>query len=109
MQLIKPKTHVTTYILSMWHFFLDNIINGKTYFKGQKGTSIDVLLTNKPRSFHKMSIFETGISDHHKMILSVCHSYFTHIPPKTMKYRNYKNAFSPWLWSRTATKWDVQK
>ena len=49
-----------------------------------------VLLTNRPRSFHKTSIFETCISDHHKLILSVFLSYFTRIPPKTIEYRNYK-------------------
>ena len=72
-------------------FSLTNIINSKTCFKAQKGTSIDVLLTNKPGSFHKTGIFETGISDHHKLILSVFRSYFTRIPPKIIEYRNYKN------------------
>ena len=72
-------------------FSLANIINGKTCFKAQKGTSIDVLLTNRPGSFHKTGIFETGISNHHKLILSVFRSYFTRIPPKTIEYRNYKN------------------
>ena len=52
-------------------FSLKNIINGKTCFIAQKGTSIDVLLTDWPRSFHKTGIFETGFSDHHKLILSV--------------------------------------
>ena len=78
----------------------------------KKGTFIDVLLTNKPTSFQKMGNFETGISNHHKLILSVFHSYFTHIPPKTIEYRNYKNfneSFSPWFWSRTAKMWDVKK
>ena len=70
---------------------MTNIINGKTCFKAQKGTSIDVLLTNRPRSFHKTDIFETGFSDHHKLILSVFRSYFIRIPPKTTEYRNYKN------------------
>ena len=72
-------------------FSLTNIINGKTCFKAQKGTSVDVLLTNRPRSFHKTVIFETGFSDHHKLILSVFRSYFIRIPPKPIEYRNYKN------------------
>ena len=71
-------------------FSLTNIINGKTCFKAQKGTSIDVLLTNRPRSFHKTGIFETGFSDHHKLIVSVFRSYFLRIPPKIIEYRNYK-------------------
>ena len=39
---------------------------------------------------NKNSIFETGISDHHKLILSFFRSYFTRIPPKTIEYRRYK-------------------
>ena len=70
---------------------MTNIINGKTCFKAQECTSTDVLLTNKPRSFHKTDIFETDFSDHHKLILSVFRSYFIRIPPKTTEYRNYKN------------------
>ena len=50
-----------------------------------------MLLTNRPRSFHKTGIFETGFSDHHKLILSVFRSYFIRIPPKTIEYGNYKN------------------
>ena len=57
--------------------------------KHKKG--IDVLLKNRPRSFHKTAIFETGFSDHHKLILSVFRSYFIRILPKTIEYRNYKN------------------
>ena len=68
-------------------FSLTNIINGKTCFKAQKGTSVDLLL----RSFHQTGIFETGFSDHHKLILSVFRSYFIRIPPKIIEYRNYKN------------------
>ena len=50
-------------------FSLKNIITGKTCFKKSPGTSIDLLLTNRPRSFLKTGIFETGLSDHHKLIL----------------------------------------
>ena len=72
-------------------FPLKNIINGEICFKAQKSTSIDVLLTNRPRSFHKTAIFETGFSDHHELILSIFHSYFICISCKTMEYRKYKN------------------
>ena len=75
-------------------FSLANIIKGKTCFKAQKGTSIDVLLTNRPRSFHKTGIFETGFSDHRKLILSVFHSYFIRIPPKTTETE--KTKVLPW-------------
>ena len=52
-------------------FSLQNIITGKTCHKSNVGTSIDIMLTNRPKSFHKSSIFETGSSSHHKLILSV--------------------------------------
>ena len=48
------------------------------------------MFRNRPRSFHKTSIFEAGISDHRKSILSFFRSYFTRIPPKTIDYRKYK-------------------
>ena len=51
------------------------------------------MLTNRPRSFHKSSIFETGISDHHKLILSFFCSYFSRIPPENIEYRKYKASY----------------
>ena len=71
-------------------FSLKNIISGKTCFKKTTGTSIDIFLTNRPRSFLKTGIFEVGLSDHHKLILSFFRSYFSRIPPKTIQYRKYK-------------------
>lgn len=50
------------------NFSLTNVMDDKTCFKVQKGTSIDVLPTNRPRSFHKKGIFETGLSGPHKLI-----------------------------------------
>ena len=44
-------------------FSLHNIITGKTYHKCNVGISIAIMLTNTPRSFHKTSIFKTGISN----------------------------------------------
>ena len=71
-------------------FSLQNRMTRKTCHKSNVGTSIEIMLRNRPRSFHKSSIFETGISDHHELILSFFHSYFTRIPPKTIEYRKYK-------------------
>ena len=71
-------------------FSLQNIITWKTCHKSNVGTSIDIMITNRPGSFCKTNVFETGISDHHKLILSFFRSYFTRIPPKTIEYRKYK-------------------
>ena len=48
---------------------LKNIITGKTCFKKTTGTLIDILITNIPRSFLKIGIFEIGLSDHGKLNL----------------------------------------
>ena len=69
---------------------MKNTITGKTCFKKTTGTSIDILLKNRPRSFSKMGIYETGLSDHHRLILSFFWSYLSRIPPKTIQYRKYK-------------------
>ena len=51
-------------------FSLNNLIKGKTCLKVDSGISVDITLTNRPRSLYKTSIIETGFSDHHNMILS---------------------------------------
>ena len=68
---------------------MTNIIIANTCFEKEKGASVDVWLTNRPRSFQKTSIIETGLSDHHKMILLLFRSNFARILPKTIEYRNY--------------------
>ena len=75
-------------------FSLTNLINGKTCFKSYEGTSVDVMLTNRPRSFYKTGIYETGISDHHKMILTLFRSHYAKLPPKTIEYRDYKRFYN---------------
>ena len=57
-------------------FSLNNLINGKTCFKADASTSVGVMLTNKPRSFHRTSIIETGCSYHHNMTLSFVRTHF---------------------------------
>ena len=54
---------------------------------------IDILLTNRPRSF-KNIVIETGLSDHHKMVVTVLKCHFVRIQPKTIQYRDY-HQFSP--------------
>ena len=57
-------------------FYLTNLISSSTCFKSLSGTSIDVPLTYRERSFHNMAITETGISDHHKLITYFYRSHF---------------------------------
>ena len=73
---------------------LSNLISEVTCVKSSVGSSIDVMLINSPRSFHHTSLTETGLSDCHKLILSLFRAFFKRIPAKTIEYRNYSK-FSP--------------
>ena len=51
---------------------------------------IDLFLTNKPLSFQKTHVTETGLSDYHILMSSFFKSYFTRLRLKVITYRNYK-------------------
>ena len=71
-------------------FALSPLNNDPTCFKNSKNPScIDLLLTNFKPSFMKTSNYETGISDHHKMISTIMKLHFTRESPKTKYYRDY--------------------
>ena len=85
----KGNTHsrLSDLCVTSW---LSNLVNGVTCGKLQNGTSIDVVLANRPRCFHNASLIETGLSDCHKMIVSVFRAFFKRLPAKVVEYRNYK-------------------
>ena len=71
---------------------LTNIIKEKTCFMSVEGSSIDLILTNKPRSFYKANTIGTGLSDHHKMVVTFLRSHNSlKLKPKTFTYRNTKD------------------
>ena len=72
-------------------FGLKNIVNRETCFKGNHKSTIDLILTNKPLSFHKTIVTETELSDFHNLTSLFFKSHYTRLKPKIMKYRNYKN------------------
>ena len=49
------------------------------------------MLTKKKLSFHSSCATETGLSDFHKMTVSVLKCYFAKAEPKVIFYRDYKN------------------
>ena len=56
---------------------LKTLIKQKTCFKNPENpTCIDLILTNSPRSFQNSSVFETGLSDFHKLTITVLKQYF---------------------------------
>ena len=48
------------------------------------------MITNSPGSFHNTSLIGTGLSNCHKMIVSVFRAFFKRRPAKVIEYRNYK-------------------
>ena len=80
----------TSYLSDLWDTFnLKNLMTKPTCYKSLKRTIIDLILTNKPRSFQKTPV--CGTSDCHKLTFTVLKSTFKNLPPKQITYRNYKN------------------
>ena len=51
---------------------LKNLIKRPTCFKTlEKPTRIDHIFTNHPKSFHSSSVYDTGLSDFHKLTLTL--------------------------------------
>ena len=51
---------------------------------------VDLILTNRPRSFQDSCTFETWLSDFHKMALTVLKSYFAKQKPRIPNCSKYK-------------------
>ena len=77
-------------ICELYNF--ENLIRQPTcYKKNNNPSSIDVMLTNSENSFQNTRTIETGLSDHHKTIITVIKTYSTKKEPNTINYRSYKN------------------
>ena len=71
---------------------LKNLIKHPTCYKNVLNpTSIDMFLTNRHNCFQNSCTIETGISDHHRMIITVLKTYFKKLKPSIIKYRSYAN------------------
>ena len=69
-----------------------NLVKDKTCFKSLENPScIDLFLTNSPLSFQNTVAMSTGLSDYHKMVITVLKSTFAKKKPKEIIYRDYKN------------------
>ena len=54
-------------------------------------SSIDLILTNRSRMFQNSIAIETGLSDHHKLTITVMGSLFKKQAPIIISYRDYKH------------------
>ena len=70
---------------------LTNVINKATCSKNPNNPfCIDLLLTNFPKYFQDWIVIETGLSDFHKMVVTVMKTNFRKLEPKIINYRNYR-------------------
>ena len=70
---------------------LSPLIKESTYFQSHNPTCIDNFLINQKAMFKLSRLFETGLSDHQKLISVVMKSGIFRGPPRKKVYRSYKN------------------
>ena len=71
---------------------MTNLIKEPTCFKNpEKLSCIDLILSNKPRSFQNSFYVEKGLSDFRKMTLSVMKKFFQKCKPRKIKFRDYRH------------------
>ena len=70
---------------------LCNLVKEKTCFKNMQNPScIDLLLTNNVYAFQQTSAICTGLSDCHKLVLTVLKTTVPRTQPKEITYKDYK-------------------
>ena len=68
-----------------------NLVKDATCFKSIESPScIDLLLTNSPLSFQNTVTVTTGLSDFHRLVVTVMKTTFPKAKPKIIYYRDYK-------------------
>ena len=71
---------------------ITNCIKQPTYFKNpEKPSCIDLILTNRPKSFQTTCVIETGLSDFHRMTESVLKMHFRKLPFRIISYGDFSN------------------
>ena len=72
-------------------YSLKHLIKTPTCFKNPENPKcIDLILTNSNKSFQHSNVIETGLSDFHKMVITVMKIKYPKQTPKIVNYRNYK-------------------
>ena len=71
---------------------LTNLIDQPRCYKNPYTlTCIDLILTNRPNYFQQNSVFETGLSDFHMIVVTELKMGFQKLKPRILAYRNYKH------------------
>ena len=72
-------------------YSLKNLVKEKTCFKSlQNPSTVDIFLTNNYRCFQGTCALSVGISDFHKLIITVMKSTFEKLPPRKVFYRDQR-------------------
>ena len=73
-------------------FDLRNLIKKATCFtKNNDPSLVDVILTNRPRTFNTTLVCDTGLSDNHRLVACVMKNTLKPRPKGKVLYRSYKN------------------
>ena len=68
------------------------LLKKNTCFKNPQNPScIDLIITNKSRSFERSVTIETGLSDFYKLSLTVMKVFYKNQKSNITKYRSYRN------------------
>ena len=70
---------------------LGSLIKEATRFQSSNPSCIDLVLTNQKNMYKLSNTFETGISDHHKLISTVAKSGSFKGRPREKIYRSYRS------------------
>ena len=89
LNIVRDNTQLQNFCES---FLFEDLTKKPTCYKGDTPTGTDHIITNIPKRFMKSMALETGISDHHKMIMTIFRSTFAKGKPKTFYYRCYKKS-----------------
>ena len=74
------------------NYNLTSMINKPTCYKNPNQPScIDLILTNCPNSFQHSCTVETGLSDFHKMTITVMKTTYKKLEPRIINYRDFKS------------------
>ena len=73
-------------------FGLKSLIKDATCYKNPENpSSIDLILTNNPRSFQNSSVIQTGLSDFHRMVVTIMKTFFERLKPRIISYRDHRS------------------
>ena len=74
----------------LYQYNAKNLVKEKTYKNINNPSCIDLFLTNSYQSFQDTTTVSTGLSDFHKMAVTVMKTTFPKAKPKIIHYRDYK-------------------